>query len=72
MRSCLRCILMFLAALCIVGVALTGLLVWFVADWLAAGEIPQHSDAIVVLASAPERALYAADLYRRGLRRACC
>jgi uncharacterized SAM-binding protein YcdF (DUF218 family) len=66
MRSCLRCILMFLAVLCLVGIALTGLFFWYVADWLAAGETPQHSDAIVVLAGAPERALYAADLYRQG------
>src|SRR5690242_1165476 len=64
MRRCLRCILLF----CAVGIAaaamLSGLFVWFVADWLARADPPRKADYIVVLAGAPERLLYAADLYR--------
>jgi uncharacterized SAM-binding protein YcdF (DUF218 family) len=63
---CARCILMFLGTLCMFGVAVTGLFFWFAADWLAPVAAAQHADAIVVLAGAPERVLYAADLYREG------
>jgi uncharacterized SAM-binding protein YcdF (DUF218 family) len=39
--------------------------VLFVADWLVRSDELQPADAIVVLAGAPERPLYAADLYRQ-------
>jgi uncharacterized SAM-binding protein YcdF (DUF218 family) len=57
---------MGLVALCIAGIIASALCVRFVGDWLASGEAPRSADAIVVLAGAPERALYAADLYREG------
>jgi len=60
---CLRCILLF-TAVCLVIAALAGLLtVLFVADWLVHSDELRPADRIVVLAGAPERALYAGDLY---------
>lgn len=38
----------------------------FADDWLKAADAPAQADAIVVLAGAPERAMYAADLLRQG------
>lgn len=67
MRACFRCIAMALAALCLAGIALGAVFVWLIGDWLASGEAPRSADAIVVLAGAPERALYAADLYRQNI-----
>lgn len=38
----------------------------FAGNWLRAGDALVRSDAIIVLAGAPERAMYAADLFRQG------
>lgn len=38
----------------------------FADRWRYEADQPRRSDAIIVLAGAPERARYAADLYRRG------
>jgi uncharacterized SAM-binding protein YcdF (DUF218 family) len=64
MRSCLRCIVLFMAvAACLLGVtALVTAL--YVGDWLVRSDEPRTADAIVVLAGAPQRSLYAADLFR--------
>jgi uncharacterized SAM-binding protein YcdF (DUF218 family) len=62
---CLRCILLFGLTLLIVVAIGGGIVFWFAADWLAGGDTPRRADVIVVLAGAPERVLYAADLYNQ-------
>lgn len=66
-RTCLRCITVFLAAVGIFLLAVAFGFVFRVVDWLANPDAEAPADAIVVLAGAPERALYAADLHARGL-----
>ena len=62
----IRCLFAALA----VGVAallLSAFILAYAADWLRGDGLPQQADAIVVLAGPPERALYAADLFKHGL-----
>ena len=60
---CLRCIFVFVTG-CLGLALLAGLvIVLFLADWMVRSDDLQPSDSIVVLAGAPERALYAGDLY---------
>jgi len=39
---------------------------FFAGQWLRAADSPAKVDAMIVLAGAPERAMYAADLFRQG------
>jgi len=66
-RRCLLAILAFLA----IGVAAVAGTIFVPAPWLSSADEPAPSSAIVVLGGDPSRALGAADLYRRGSRRAC-
>src|SRR5215212_5043156 len=63
---CLRCIVLFALIVGVLSLCAAAAFVAFVPGWLAAGAVPRKADAIVVLAGAPERVLYAADLYREG------
>ena len=63
---CLRCILLFALTAAVLSVCAAAAFVAFVPGWLAAAEVPEKADAIVVLTGAPERVLYAADLFREG------
>jgi uncharacterized SAM-binding protein YcdF (DUF218 family) len=62
---CLRCILIFAAASLLAAAIAGAVVVVYVADWLVRSDALESADAIVVLAGAPERPLYAADLYRQ-------
>lgn len=66
---CLRCIVLFSLTAGVLSLCAAAAFVAFVPGWLAAGAVPRKADAIVVLAGAPERVLYAADLYREGYAR---
>jgi uncharacterized SAM-binding protein YcdF (DUF218 family) len=55
-----------IGAITLVLLALAAVGLLFAGDWLRAADAPAHADAIVVLAGAPERAMYAADLLRQG------
>jgi len=54
---CLRCILLFALTATVLSVCAAAAFVAFVPGWLAAGEVPEKADAIVVLTGAPERVL---------------
>ena len=54
---CLRCILLFALTAAVLSVCAAAAFVAFVPGWLAAGEVPEKADAIVVLTGAPERVL---------------
>ena len=54
---CLRCILLFALTAAVLSVCAAAAFVAFVPGWLAAGEVPERADAIVVLTGAPERVL---------------
>jgi len=54
---CLRCILLFALTATVLSVCAAAAFVAFVPGWLAAGEVPERADAIVVLTGAPERVL---------------
>ena len=60
---CLRCILAFIAAAAALAVLAGFVVVFFIADWLVESDDLQRADYIVVLGGAPERALYAGDLF---------
>ena len=64
-RSGLRCLLATAAALLSAAV-LAAVFLLFAADWLRGDAQPKAADAIVVLAGTPERAFYAAELYKAG------
>jgi uncharacterized SAM-binding protein YcdF (DUF218 family) len=65
-RSCtVGCLIAAMAA-GIGVILLAAVFLAYVADWLRGDSRPQQADAIVVLAGTPERALYAADLYKAG------
>ncbi len=64
-----RFVALFLQALgflTILSVLLGGLGLCFAGYWLAAGEKPVKSDAIIVLSGGFSRPFYAADLYQKG------
>lgn len=52
------------ATLLLLVCGLAGL--FFAGQWLRAADSPAKVDAMIVLAGAPERAMYAADLFRQG------
>ena len=54
---CLRCILLFALTATVLSVCAAAAFVAFVPGWLAAAEVPEKADAIVVLTGAPERVL---------------
>jgi uncharacterized SAM-binding protein YcdF (DUF218 family) len=62
---CLRCILIFAAAGLLAAAIAGAVTIAYLADWLVRSDPLEPADAIVVLAGAPERPLYAADLYRQ-------
>lgn len=65
MKSTSRCLLWVISIFaCIIGISLIG--VGFAAYWLQSEDMPEQSDAIIVLAGNPARAFYAADLYLEG------
>ena len=60
-----RCLLAVIGAgVCVILVCIA--LLASAGDWLRAGPAPETADAIVVLAGMPERALYAAELFKAG------
>jgi uncharacterized SAM-binding protein YcdF (DUF218 family) len=66
---CVRCVLIF-AAVGLLAAAIAGAAtIAYLADWLVRSDPLEPADAIVVLAGAPERPLYAAELYRQKLAR---
>lgn len=64
---CLRCILLFAAAGLLAAAVAGAVTIAYLADWLVRSDPLEPADAIVVLAGAPERPLYAAELYRQKL-----
>ena len=65
--QCLKRCGLFLAGLAIAMSLSLGGVLWFAADWLVDISPPEKSDAIVLLAGQPTRAIQAADLYRQGI-----
>ena len=64
-RCAVRC-LTALSAVATAAVVLTAAFLAYAAEWLRGHDAPQKADAIVVLAGTPERALYAAELFKAG------
>ena len=65
--QCLKRCGLFLAGLAIALSLSLGSVLWFAADWLVDVSPPEKSDAIILLAGQPTRALQAGDLYRQGI-----
>lgn len=61
----LRCLLTVAAAFGIAAALGAGFLL-YAAQWLRSDGVPRRADVIVVLAGTPERAVYAAELYKAG------
>lgn len=55
-----------IGALTLLILVLTAFALIFLGKWLHAADQPARVDAMIVLAGAPERAMYAADLFRQG------
>ena len=65
--QCLKRCGLFIAGLAVAMSLSLGGAVWFAADWLVDVAPPEKSDAIVLLAGQPTRAIQAGDLYRQGI-----
>lgn len=61
----LRCWVAIGASALLAAMLATGVLL-FAADWLRSDTHPRAADMVVVLAGAPERVFYAAELYKAG------
>lgn len=70
LRTFLTRIFTAIGVITVLTVVSLGVSMFYAAHWLGAADTPASADVIVILSGAPERTMYAADLFHQGLSKA--